>query len=455
MRKMILWTSLAFALMMPASGAAVTEGVVEAAPQVEVEMSYEEGKPSYLPDGSYYAGYGDWLPAWEDSPEWVESRFDGECYHDVEQRPRMTSGEAKRAKALLQAYQKGEITYTGESVLNKMENVVVGVYALAPESYDGEHAYVILPGPCMTDEQLLAVIDAHAQMGLTFDPDALNYRNCARGGGIETSRFLTEEESERYGRISKLIRRGLLSVADMDTSGILRVKLDARYFCGMTDFSLRPYCRMTDEEMTAALVEMGVHDQSTETDFDDVERRARNVLNNWLGAPLSMEFSQIYLEGGYVPKVFDAQGNEAWIGEGRMSYGADFTYYTEEGILVYAHSMFDKETNQLVSASVMHDHPDNYGVWPEPGRPVTQEEIDAAIDEFEKQTGIDSLTWHVCAQDMTWTNWGECLPVRAQLTEGEWLTLYIGTDDGKLHGAQMECGETVDKLPAQDMPVNG
>ena len=41
---------------------------------------------------------------------------------------------------------------------------------------------------------LLAVIDAWHQAGKRFDPSALNCRNCMRGGGIESSRFLTEEE---------------------------------------------------------------------------------------------------------------------------------------------------------------------------------------------------------------------------------------------------------------------
>jgi len=329
----------------------------------------------------------------------------------------------------------------------------VGVYPLNPDDYRGERVFVILPGPCMTDEQLLAVIDAYAQLGLKFDPNVLSYMNCTRGGGVETSRFFTEEEGERYRSIARLIERGLLDVSGVDVSSVLNVKLDNRYFCGLPDFSIRPYRRQTDEELAAALVEMGARDLSGETDFSGIEARARAALNNRLDAPLSMEMTQIYTEGGYVPSVFDAAGNQGFSGEGRRAYGADFTYHTPSGILVYAHTMFDYETDELVCASVMHDHPDNYGVWPEPGRPVTQEEIDAATQDVEMRLRLENPSWHV--GEITWTNWGECLCVRTMLSEGEWLTVYLSTEDGLEHGLQIDRGETVDQLPKDDTPVNG
>ena len=454
MKRMIICMLLA--LCLPAWALAVTEGVVEAAPAVEMEaVGGAAAMASYLPDASYAAGYGDWQPGWENAKEWVESRYDGECYHDVEQRPRMTAGEAARARALLADYQAGKAAYTGESVLNKMEDVIVGVYAVDPADYDGEKVYVILPGPCMTDEQLLAVIDAYAQLGLAFDPDALSYRNCARGGGIEANRFFAEEERERYQGMAAMIRRGVLDVSDHARGLNLNPKLDARYFCGLPDFSIKPYRSMTDAELVSLLLDMGVKDESGMVGFDETERRSRKALCGWMGCPLWMPLTQIYTSGGYVPQVFDAQGGTAHAGASRKGYGADFSYRTQDGVLVYAHTMFDRDTGELVNASAMHSREWGENEWPPEGRSVTEAEILAAAAEAERMTGCVGLTWHAMTGDETWTNWGECLPVRAQLQEDVWMTIYIGTDDGRLHGVQLTRGALVEALPEDAIPVNG
>ena len=120
------FAALACCLLLPAAALAVTEGVVEAAPSVEMEsvVGGQAAMVSYLPDESYYAGYGDWYPAWENAQEWVESRFDGECYHDVEQRPRMTAGEAARAMKLLEDYGILELVRTGVVALERGDDVM-------------------------------------------------------------------------------------------------------------------------------------------------------------------------------------------------------------------------------------------------------------------------------------------------------------------------------------------
>ena len=447
------WISVLMCLLIPAYAMAVTEGVVEEAPPVALEdFSPQEQKASYLPDGSYYAGYGDWLPAWEESPVWVESLYDGECYHDVEQRPRMTAGEAARAKALQEAYLAGRIAYEGESILNKMEDVIVGVYALNPAEFDGERAYVILPGPCMTDEQLLAVIDAYHQLGLTFDPDSLSERNCARGGGIETNRFLTEEERERYQSLARLIEYGLLDVSQADKTQALNPKLDSRYFCGLPDFTIRPYRAATDEEFVAMLVDAGYHDMTGEIDHIGVEKQARAVLYA-LDAPLSMGLEHVFNEGGHVPCVFDAQGRQEWNGEGRRAYGAMFSWTTAQGHKTYAQVMYDWETKALVEA-----HWANQRDWDaDPGPSVmniTDEDALAAAKTAEQMLGLNNPVWHLQEEEM-YNDWGACRMVRTQAEDGFWLTVFVGGDDGQVHGFEIQRGETVETLPEHDMPVNG
>ena len=446
--------TLLLCLLLPTGAMAVTEGVVESAPQVEMEQM-QAAEISYLPDSSYYAAYGDWDPAWENSQEWVESEFDGECYYDVEQRPRMTAGESARAEKLLAAYKADKTVYKGESILNKMENVIAGVYALDPESYAGEKAFVILPGPCMTDEQILAVIDAYDQLGLTFDPHALNERNCARGGGIETNRFLTQEEGERYRTLARLIERGLLDVSHVDEAQALQPNLDARYFCGLPDFNIRPYRAATDEEFVAMLVDQGRRDLTGEIDFSGIEKESRAVLNSRLGAPLSMELTQINPEGSYMPELYDKACRRGWDWDSpaRKTYGASLTYHTPEGVLVYVNTAFDHETKQLVEASMMY-HRDNSELYMTDTLP-SQEVIMQEIAAVEKKLGLSGLEWHVVYEDETWTNWGECIPVRAQAAEDEWLTVYVAKENGEFCGIQLSSGTLVEALGGDELPVNG
>lgn len=446
MRKWMMAALLALAL--PACAMAVTEGVVEEAPAVELEPI--EAEISYLPDASYYDDYGGWDPVWEQATEQADGELLDGMFNDVEQRPRLTAGEAARARALLEKVQAGEIACTGESVLEKMEDVVVGVYALDPADYDGERVYTLLPGPCLSDEQLLSLIDAYAQLGLVFDPDALNARNCARGGGIETSRFFTQEEAERYQALWEMIRYGRLDAAGVTADNPVRnPKLNAAYYCGLNDFSIKPYRSLTDEELTVMLVELGTHDETGEVDFAGIEREARSILCGRLGCPLTMPMAHISTEGGYVPRVFTADGNGDWQGESRRFYSATFSYMDERGIRVYADADYDWETKELVMASRMDSR--EWDVREEENG-VTQERIDAALAEAEKIAGVSDIEWHVLETECT-TNWGTCRMARAHLEDGLWLTAYIGGNDGALHGLELESGTLVETLP-QEMPVN-
>ena len=442
---------LVLCLALPALALAVTEGVIEDAPPIVMESVNADDSNPYLPDASYYAGYGDYEPAWGKSESYVEQEFDGEYFCHVHQMPQLTTGERIRARRLLEAYQAGTLTGDGESVLGAMKNVVVGVYALDPADYDGEKAYVLLPGTCLTDEQILAIIDAYNRLGLVFDPDGLSARCCARGGGIETSRFLTQEEAERNSYMADRIRRGQMEVqADADTA-LINPELDTRYYNGLPDFTIRPYRRMTDEELVARLVWSGVRDESGELDFDAAERRARRILSEYLGCPLSMQLEYVSVDGAYIPQLFDAQGAQGFENNGRKSYSTMFTCHTEDGVLTYVYADFDSETDVLVAATVMHSREFADGEMPQE-RELEQAEILAAIAQAEGLIGVSGLTWSV--QDVTWTNWGSCERVRAQASQDYWVTVYIGKDDGQVHGVEIQRGTLVEQLPS-DAPVNG
>lgn len=195
----------------------------------------------------------------------------------------MTEGESKRAAALLASYVPG--SYKGKSILNKADEVIVGVYGLNPADYDGEKAYVILPGTCLTDDQLLAIIAAYDELSLTFDPYGLNYRNCMRGGCIEATRFFTDEERERYTRLAASIKRGTLKIPALSFADSVDKELVSTYFNGMHEFTLRPYRRMTDEELVWALVCQGVKAENDGIDYDAMESKARELLSPSSTAP--------------------------------------------------------------------------------------------------------------------------------------------------------------------------
>ncbi len=432
---------LTLCMLAPISATAVTEGVVEAAPMVTIEP-INRVEESYLPDASYYAG-APAGPAWENVETWVECEQDEDgLYLHTTQNPRLTLGEQKRAKRLMEQ----NAVYTGESVLEKTENVVVGVYALDPADYDGEQAYVLLPGTCLTDEQLLSIIAAYEALGLTFDPAALTYRNCARGGGIETTRFYKAEESERNNNLAEMIRRGqLIPPEHLDVSAVRYPKLQSEYFSGMTEFTFVPYRRQTDEEMVAQLLASGVRDETGEIDHSNVEARSRTALYQAFRCPLSMQLEYVYTDGGYAAPFFTKDGRMQYdYGAWTSAFGASFTYRTQEDILVYVHTAFDKQTNELTSMSITHDSPEQVVTLCEN---VTQEKVAETVRETERFLGLSGLEWHVMWDGETFTNWGLCIPVRAVMGD-EWMfTIFIGGDDGKAHGFDLSRGTLVDAMP--------
>lgn len=427
------WMMALLLLLIPACAMAVTEGVVEEAPPVGIE-STQKAEVSYLPDAGYYAGAED---IWE-------------------QYPQLTPSEIERAHVLAADYKAGKVTGDGAGVLCAMENVVVGVYPLDPKDFDGERVYVILPFSELTDEQLLAIIDAHDRLGLEFDPEGLSYRNCMRGGGVECSRFFTAEERERYSYMSDRIRRGEMSTMgiDPDEAGLLCPKLNEDEFCGLQDFTIRPYRRITDEEMIAQLIVLGVKDESGTIDFAGVERSSREILCARLACPLSMKLDYVYGEGSYMPCVFDAQGRQGYEGEGRPAFGTTFSYYNDAGNLVYADVMVDWESGIWVKAGIT-EIPEVQDERSERAPEVTDAVCEQAAAAYARDVlGLEGLTWMVTGEQ-TWTNWGSSIVVRAQVEEDCWMTMFVGAYDGQVHNVLIERGRLVPELPKEEMPVNG
>ena len=209
---------LLLCLLLPTAALAVQEGAIEPAEPIALDEIVLTGS-AYLPDESYYTEHISSramrrMPSWAESDVYTAQRHVG---IDGMYLPQLTPGEIRRAKALMQQAERGEIALTGgDAIIGVRENVTMGVYPLDPAAYDGERVYVLLPGVCLTDEQLIALMDAYAQLGLLFDPEGLGVRNCMRGGGKMASRPLSAEEGERRGNLEMLLQRGIIDPSQVN-----------------------------------------------------------------------------------------------------------------------------------------------------------------------------------------------------------------------------------------------
>ncbi len=477
------WIALLLVLLLPASALAVKEGVVEEAPAVDVSLSLAPDTSSlraYLPDESYYAG-ADGMPAfspsWGDSETYVEPALVDEIFEDGYQMPRLTDGEAARARKLLEQYQSGKAVGDGASVLNAAQNAVLGVYPLDPADYDGEEVYLLLPSSCLTDAQLLAIIDAYDQLGMTFDLAHLNARNCARGGGIEATRFFTAEENERRSRIFDQIQDGLLTETLLGEDALRSaqcIQLDARYYYGMGTFLFLPYRSMTDEEMAAQLFKMGFTAR-TQEETEKAKEFAKKARQFWTAfqAPLNAEVD-VSTDGSYLPALFSQTGLVGYASEGRRAYVLSASYLTEDLVEIYYDAWFDAETGQCVSYGWMSnyskqpqaqalgvslsDDPEDFYVDLE--RTYTDEGYRGFAESYAYSAfGETGLKWFFGTEGSV-SNWN-CVTLCAQLSSGQWLVVQLDPASGRPHAAQVKenaaelfhVEETV--VPLADMFDNG
>ncbi|MEG2316652.1 MAG: hypothetical protein RSC91_10550 [Clostridia bacterium] len=213
------------------------------------------------------------------------------------QYPSLRSAEKARVPEIQARYDAGE--RPAQNVLNKETDVVVGVYALNPEEYQGESVYVLLPsipGCDLTDEELLEIIDAYAQLGLRFDADGLSWRNCMRGGGLEGNRACAGDERERRDTLTNLYKRQNLRPVQPFTAipgddGIGEIGLREAAYSGLPGYRLYPCRRMTDEELLR-LVQNDVGDNvPAPLAYGEYERQAREQLHALFDAPPALKLA--------------------------------------------------------------------------------------------------------------------------------------------------------------------
>lgn len=390
-------------IMMPSLASAVTEDTIEAAPEIQLEI-VTESKISYLPDASYYvnSSYLDGLcPDWAESETYVEMPIEGDQFIGLGmQYPSLTSGEQKRALRLKEQYDAGILTYNGPSILNLRENVIVGVYEINPADYDGEVVYVLLPYCCLSDSNLLAIIDAYHHLGLNFDPASLNYRNCMRGGDLEATRVMTSDERDRNNRIRQLIQNGMLTQDQIASDAALyEVSLDPQYFNGLAGYRMYPYRCMNDDELAVAAFVCGVKDQSHSFDFQSSERLARNAMHRYMDIPLSVASGRITQRDVNLTYWDESANGEQENREGNSGYDVLFSW-NEDAVPCTVHvTMVDRGQGYELD-SILWDH-DIWGIsfddsiYPAHTDAERLSAVHSWVNENVCLDGVDSLVWFV------------------------------------------------------------
>lgn len=268
----LLAAILALALL-PFSASALTSDVLEEAPALSLQS------------------------AGDDSAEYVPQDYPTDRGVVPEEQqyemPRLSDAELERITELMAALKAGEVSFSGPSVANAAEQVTVGVYPLDPKDFDGETFYVILPAEKLNDQQLLSLVSAFEELGIAFNPDSLNERNCSRSGNGSATRQLTDNESSRMEQIHRMIIYGNLE------KEAIHPETECRSVSSGSDtFCFYPYRRMTDDELAAFAFS---RETAWDIDPDVIDRTARNFAHSLVRLPLALQTREMRTSesGGY------------------------------------------------------------------------------------------------------------------------------------------------------------
>ena len=232
----------------------------------DIDLSYTDS--SYLP-------YTQYFPARGTTP-------DNEQY----KLPRMSDSELARYNELLEQVENGTLSLEGvPTCVNRkdMDNSAVGVYPVDPKDFAGHSIYVILPyDEKMDDERILSLIASFKELGIAFDPDSLNERNCTRMAYNGVTRYLTEEEEARRTTLQSMISRGILTEKDIaPESACFYTDTIPNY----TPFCFYPYRSLSNDELAAFLL---ADHSAWDSDPNLVERIARLEAGSVFRLPENM-----------------------------------------------------------------------------------------------------------------------------------------------------------------------
>ena len=349
-----------------------------------------------------------------------------EDYGDEYALPALTASERERLPEIQRRWESGERPES--SILNLTERVHVSVIQLPPEQYEGEPCFLLLPNHDLTDEELLQVVDAYGQLGITLDPDALSWHNCMRGGGIEVGiRSFRDDERERRSELTGLYTRAELRPETPFTAlvmddGVGRVTLDEEDFNGLDEFRFRPARRLTDEELLQLIALDQGDIGATPEELSGYETQLRQELHLLLGMPLSARRG-----------ANESTGSSTEYGDIRANYDTTFTEMGGTGRMW--RGVLDMATGRLIEGSVTLINPSNaipsdirMDPWDEKWASIAVEAV-TAHSTFE-ESGITEIR-----------NWSE-----TNLNELQGVEVRVVMADGGVY--RVEISYTLEKVMA-------
>ena len=349
-----------------------------------------------------------------------------EDYGDEYALPALTASERERLPEIQRRWESGERPES--SILNLTERVHVSVIQLPPEQYEGEPCFLLLPNRDLTDEELLQVVDAYGQLGITLDPDALSWHNCMRGGGIEVGiRSFRDDERERRSELTGLYTRAELRPETPFTAlvmddGVGRVTLDEEDFNGLDEFRFRPARRLTDEELLQLIALDQGDIGATPEELAGYETQLRQELHLLLGMPLSARRG-----------ANESTGSSTEYGDIRANYDTTFTEVGGTGRMW--RGVLDMATGRLIEGSVALISPSNaipsdirMDPWDEKWASIAVEAV-TAHSTFE-ESGITEIR-----------NWSE-----TNLNELQGVEVRVVMADGGVY--RVEISYTLEKVMA-------
>lgn len=339
----------------------------------------------------------------------------------------LNEAETKRLAKAQERWANGERPEA--SVLNLTENVVVGVYGLPAEQYQGESAFLLLPNSELTDEQCLQIVDAYEQLGLTFDAANVSWRNCMRGGSIECTRSWAGDEAERYASLTELYKRGGLRPETAFTAlpgddGMGEIALNEEAYNGLGGFLLRPARRLTDQEILQIIAEHQGEEPVSSADYAVLESQLRTQMHTMLGMDLSARriSEEVHKESDYA----------IW-GSDRLLYDAQFKPVNEDHPISAWSGYLDLETRKLAYAHTFCNDQPYCDVHEDP---FAQKWSDTALSWLaqNRTEPYDPETVTVeCMGEAVLQDCGYGAQYRLTMEDGSSYTLIFHFSDGSLH----------------------
>lgn len=179
---------------------------------------------------------------------------------------------------------------------------------------------------------------------LRFEADSLSWRSCARGGGLDATRYYMGDEQEREDTLTDLYKRQGLRPKQPLTAlpgddGVGIVQTNPKVFSGMKEFAFKPCRRLTDEELLTLIQhEIGENIPDAAL-YNQYEKQTRRQLAALLGTPLSVELIH---ENLYTLDEFNGVSREIYSSAYRAvaDEKAAFVYWaqldTQTGLLYWA-----------------------------------------------------------------------------------------------------------------------